>query len=355
MKRINLHLTNVTGLGAMQLAASLLPELEKSDRVKIVNVYLPSVGGLSTYQSVTGFSKIFNYYRILPHLVSRLVECLNPFEFDPSLDMLVIGDVPIRSCNQILFIQNAHVVQGFKGKWGKIKIKYYFARLIFKFNIGKIKAIIVQSEYMKNELLNRFAFPVDDIYVVRQPPPTWITEGVDSWRYLPRVDKSALKLFYPASFYPHKNHSLLNDINGPFASLIDRIVLTLNPSSLEAAGLSFIDFVGKLDSEGMLHHYKSCDALLFLSKFESYGFPLIEAMSLGLPIVCPDLPYARELCMDGAFYFNPDSVYSLNSALNELKAELDGGWVPDWTEQLQNIPRDWLDVSDKFAFICSKY
>ena len=35
------------------------------------------------------------------------------------------------------------------------------------------------------------------------------------------------------------------------------------------------------------------DALLFLSTDESYGFPLIEAMFVGLPIICPDLPYAR--------------------------------------------------------------
>ena len=37
--------------------------------------------------------------------------------------------------------------------------------------------------------------------------------------------------------------------------------------------------------------------LCYLSKEESFGFPLIEAMYLGLPIVCPDLPL-QEPCVE---------------------------------------------------------
>ena len=48
------------------------------------------------------------------------------------------------------------------------------------------------------------------------------------------------------------------------------------------------------------------DALLFLSE-KDFGFPLIEAMYLGLPIVCPDLPFARALWND-AIYFDPNDI-----------------------------------------------
>jgi glycosyltransferase involved in cell wall biosynthesis len=93
------------------------------------------------------------------------------------------------------------------------------------------------------------------------------------------------------------------------------------------------------------------DALLFLSKKESYGFPLLEAMFVGLPIVCPDRPYARIICGDQAIYFDPDEPDSLLIALLNLKKKLADGWWPDWSEQLMPIPKDWKEVARKMMNI----
>ena len=96
----------------------------------------------------------------------------------------------------------------------------------------------------------------------------------------------------------------------------------------------------------MIHAYQKVDGLLFLSTDESYGFPLVEAMFVGLPIVCPDLPYARTLCSDGAIYFDPYSIDSLRQAIDDLSARLAAGWWPDWKEQLASIPKDWDTVAE---------
>jgi glycosyltransferase involved in cell wall biosynthesis len=106
----------------------------------------------------------------------------------------------------------------------------------------------------------------------------------------------------------------------------------------------------------MITSYSQVDALLFLSKDESYGFPLIEAMFVGLPIVCPDLPYARTLCGDHAFYFNPDQPESLRQALLALQLQLKKGWWPDWQDRLANIPPDWDTVARKMlAVACGAF
>jgi glycosyltransferase involved in cell wall biosynthesis len=103
----------------------------------------------------------------------------------------------------------------------------------------------------------------------------------------------------------------------------------------------------------MVQAYSDVDALLFLSKQESYGFPLVEAMFVGLPVVCPDLPYARALCGDQAFYFDPDSPRSLQDALKELKHKLDFGWWPCWSKQMENIPKDWETVARRMLSIAA--
>jgi glycosyltransferase involved in cell wall biosynthesis len=101
----------------------------------------------------------------------------------------------------------------------------------------------------------------------------------------------------------------------------------------------------------MIHAYGSADGILFLSKAESFGFPLVEAMFLGLPVICPNLPYAKTLCGDQGIYFDPNSVESLRAALIQLKELLSDNWKPDWSGQLIGIPKNWESVASKFLDI----
>jgi hypothetical protein len=68
-------------------------------------------------------------------------------------------------------------------------------------------------------------------------------------------------------------------------------------------------------------------------------------MWIGLPIICPDRPYARTLCGDQAIYFNPESLNSLHEALVDLSKRLDSGWWPEWSENIKAIPRKWEEVA----------
>ena len=109
--------------------------------------------------------------------------------------------------------------------------------------------------------------------------------------------------------------------------------------------LRSIDCVGRLSSDGVIAAYAQADALLFLSLSESYGFPLVEAMWAGLPIVCPDLPYARTLCGDQALYFAPHDPASLTAAIAELQRRLAAGWWPDWHAARRHLPPSWDAVA----------
>jgi glycosyltransferase involved in cell wall biosynthesis len=51
--------------------------------------------------------------------------------------------------------------------------------------------------------------------------------------------------------------------------------------------------------------YSGAAALVFPSLYEGFGFPLVEAMSCGAPVVSSDIPSSREVCGDIAEYFRP--------------------------------------------------
>lgn len=354
---LRLHLTNVNGVGAgaLQLLQSLLPALECSERCVISRLYLPSQGALASYQPRESTTIVITYHRFLPNALSRFLECtFLGKRFEGSDPLLVFGDLPLRCRSpQCVFVQTSHLLPIPLKRLTLSSLKYVFTRVIFRINLGYPSAFIVQTKPMKDALVKAYPEIMGKVHVVAQPVPSWLLNHrcVRRKRFANLEDD--LHLFYPAANYPHKNHGLLSmlkaDSSGNWP--INRLILTIDKKSNPAPAVSWIECVGFLMPEQMLQFYCNVDALLFLSKDESYGFPLVEAMFVGLPIICPDLPYARALCQRNAIYFDPDSIDSLRSAIDSLRLRLAMGWWPNWASQLARLPDSWETVAEQMAGI----
>jgi glycosyltransferase involved in cell wall biosynthesis len=68
--------------------------------------------------------------------------------------------------------------------------------------------------------------------------------------------------------------------------------------------------------------YRASDACLMPSFCESFAHPLVEAMALGLPLLCADRPYAHEICGEDAVYFDPHRPEELVRLWREWPAPL---------------------------------
>ena len=357
-KTIRIHFTNVMGAGAIQLLESLLPALVASKKVKIAKVYLPEGGVLSKFSAFSSSTTVLKYKRYLPNAISRFLECtFLSRKFNEPSPLLVLGDLPLRiSSPQILFVQNSHLIKLSRINWHPGALKFAIARFIFRFNIKRVSAFVVQTDTMRDELATSYPSISNRIHVIRHPVPQWVLTNNVKWQNLDRELKRNLRLFYPAAGYPHKNHNLLSKIDASNSEdwSIERFTLTIDQASNPAPQISWVDCVGFLSPAEMINTYKGADALVFLSKKESLGFPLLEAMHLGMPIVCPDLPYARALCGDHAIYFDPNSVESLRLALIKLKRLFAENWSPDWSGQLSEIPKTWESFSSKLLNVVTK-
>lgn len=128
-----------------------------------------------------------------------------------------------------------------------------------------------------------------------------------------------IELFYPASFLPHKNHSLLNYslVREFLASHDVKIYLTITDHDMIFAAGNIV-LLGRIPREECMQYLQRSSALLFLSSFESLGLPLIEAAEIAKPIICPDLIYARELLGDSAYYYQDQSSISLCNILTKF-------------------------------------
>ena len=74
--------------------------------------------------------------------------------------------------------------------------------------------------------------------------------------------------------------------------------------------------------------YRIADALLFPSREEGFGIPVIEAAFSKVPVFCADIPVLRELAGDEVTYFSPDAnpLEVAKQIKGRLEAELTSKW-----------------------------
>jgi len=66
--------------------------------------------------------------------------------------------------------------------------------------------------------------------------------------------------------------------------------------------------------------YSNAIALIYTSKYEGFGLPLVEAMASGIPIVASDTEINREIAQEAAHYYPPGQALPLALALQGLIA-----------------------------------
>ncbi|HET7414483.1 MAG TPA: glycosyltransferase family 1 protein [Arthrobacter sp.] len=132
-------------------------------------------------------------------------------------------------------------------------------------------------------------------------------------------------ILYMGSFMPYKNVGML--IRG-MDGLPDYSLHLLSPitaerkAELEALipdGARVVFHNGVSDDEYQ-ELLRTTTALAILSRAEGYGLPVIEAMSVGTPVIASDIPIFREVGADAAVYLDPDRPEDLAPAVRALAA-----------------------------------
>jgi len=87
---------------------------------------------------------------------------------------------------------------------------------------------------------------------------------------------------------------------------LDSERLQTRAKELELSG--WVRQLGYMDQTELRSVYRLASAFVFPSFREGFGFPLLEAMASGLPVVASTAPAIPEVCGDGAVFFNPEDA-----------------------------------------------
>lgn len=76
-----------------------------------------------------------------------------------------------------------------------------------------------------------------------------------------------------------------------------------------------------LSKEQVVALYQSCDLLVFVSTYEGFGMPILEAQAVGRPALTSDISPMRDVAGDGALMVDPLDVAAIRSGLVRLLEE----------------------------------
>ena len=152
------------------------------------------------------------------------------------------------------------------------------------------------------------------------------------------LDERALRLLYVSVYYPHKDPctvsravSILRDqgISATADITMDeqecRLWSSGPPEYAELRRAEKRGYIqlGSVDYDSLKQRYHNASIFVFPSISETFGFPLVEAMACGLPIIAADTTINREICGPAALYHAPHDPESVAQRVHELATRPD--------------------------------
>ena len=203
----------------------------------------------------------------------------------------------------------------------KLAIKRWYSFLNFqKKNLNKVKKIISPSKSSKKDICHYFQYPAEQISVI------WNGIDLADCKFHQRTSFNSEFVTIISSDVPMKNlknilkalYLLKNDglsakltIIGDLREDNKKLINDLDLNDL-------VSFRRKLPRNELIKILNASDIGIAASSYEGFGFPLVEMIATGLPVIVSDKASLPELAGDAGLKFNSDDVSDLKDKMKEL-------------------------------------
>ncbi len=198
----------------------------------------------------------------------------------------------------------------------------------------KSRFVMTDSEHAKNEIISEYAVAEDRIQVVplgfepvmsQQQPRREVAQLVRD-----RHGIGEGYILYVGTIQPRKNlqtlieaYALLREsipmppsmvIVGRKGWLYDDLFVRIRSLGLE----EFVLFTGFVPDEDLPAIYAGANVFAYLSLFEGFGLPPLEAMACGIPVVVSNTTSIPEVVGDAGITVEPTDVSAVAEAIREV-------------------------------------
>ena len=220
-----------------------------------------------------------------------------------------------------------------------IKTGYYLNRRFILDSISRLSCyasnrIITVSEYSKSEIMKYYGLNSNKIQVIYngierkfciQPNPN---EANKDYK-----EKKRRYILYVGTFFKRRHVEELLEAycrisrDEPDLDLVlvgeNRIFPCVNIDQKinrfnDTASNSRIYWKKFVTEEDLLRLYRECEMFMYLSDYEGFGFPPLEAMACGVPVITGTGTSLSEILGDASTYVNPYDIDEICMAIRKL-------------------------------------
>lgn len=180
--------------------------------------------------------------------------------------------------------------------------------------------IIAISDYTRKTIIEKYKIDPNKITAIH----LGIGDVKNKTEYKCSISLPKDFLFYPAAFWPHKNHKILIEALGKLKNEFPDLKLvftgfnkTIKNPKLRKEVEELIDFyklsekiifLGYVLDQEMDCIYQKAKALVYPSSFEGFGLPILEAFKCGLPVIAADNTSISEVTGNAGLLFETNNL-----------------------------------------------
>lgn len=324
---IALNASNVLSGGGIQLLISTLKFIPLTYKVLLSVDERLDLSQLLIEEE----SREIHIIKVAPGVFPRLQHFYEFSKLAKDYNLKVyLGNLPPfqKENNSILFLQNRLIIEpkgkirGFLRK--SSRFKNILSRLWFKFFYRNVNEIVVQSASMANILFDDYDLTEKKVKII-----SFVDDTVLAKQTSFAENKKVYDFIYVATDEPYKNHMNLVKamhlvaVNGyqlKFALVFGGECSQNLKESIDNFNKKYIDskidIFHKCSRYELFEKYKSTRALVFPSLIESFGLPLIEAVSHNMDVLASDLSFVSD-SIETEWRFDPYQPLSIARCIED--------------------------------------
>lgn len=196
------------------------------------------------------------------------------------------------------------------------------------------QAIIVNSQWIKDDVVRQFAVDPAKLQVIPEAAPTVFTRAMSKDDIDAAAKRHSLAsgyALYPGVTWPHKNHARLfealahlRDKHGKVVKLVctgarhEPSWPELSASLRELKLDDQVQFLGFVSPEDLRCIYAMAGCLVMPTLFEANSLPIFEAWAEGIPVASSNVTALPEQVGDAGVLFDPLEPVSIASAIERI-------------------------------------
>lgn len=240
---------------------------------------------------------------------------------------------PIFTSSRVRFITTIHDLQALHYPEYQSRLKVLWLKFNWWNTVKTSDKIIAISNFVRSDILEHYKVPSNRVITIYNAVVLDIENILPFEMVGKKFGIDIEEYFYTvSSMAPHKNLTTLIHVMAKLKKenldLPKKLVITGIGGSARQTLIQLIEDFNLVDNiilTGFIETaerntlYKYCHTFLFPSIFEGFGFPPVEAMMFGRPVVTTSIPCLREVTLGYAQYV--EDPYSVDEWLDKLIIE----------------------------------